>query len=72
MDPYSLKAIGDRKIADDREWAARYQLAVEADRGRREGRQLAGSLLAGLLRTLASALAFQPPGGARDSPRTAG
>ncbi len=32
MDPYSLKAIADQKIAEDREWAARSRLAVEADR----------------------------------------
>lgn len=56
MDPYSLKAIGDRKIAEDREWAARYRLAVEADRARREARQPVGSPLTGLLRTFASVL----------------
>ncbi|HEV2358362.1 MAG TPA: hypothetical protein VGZ23_12255 [bacterium] len=34
-----LKAIGDQKIVEDREWAARYRLALEADRARREARQ---------------------------------
>ena len=63
MDPYSLKVIGDRKIAEDREWAARYRLAVEADRARREVRQpvTAGLLLAGLFRMLASAPGFGSP-----------
>ena len=53
MDPYSLKAIADQKIAEDRQAAARYWLAVKADRARREARQPAGSPLAGLLRALA-------------------
>lgn len=61
MDPYSLKAIGERKIADDREWAARCRLADEADRARRERRQPTGSLLAGLFGTLASALGLSRP-----------
>ena len=63
MDPYSLKVIGDRKIAEDREWAARYRLAVEADRTRRKVRQsvTARSLLVGMFQMLASAPAFGSP-----------
>jgi len=56
MDPYSLKLIGDWKIAEDREWAARYRLAVEADRARRQTRLPARPLLATLLRILANVL----------------
>ena len=58
MDPYSLKLIGDWKIAEDREWAAHYRLAVEADRARRQTRLATVSRLATLLRTLANALWF--------------
>ncbi len=61
MDPYSLKAIADQKIAEDREWAARSRLAVEADRARREALQPVGSLLAGLLRTLTGAFGLSRP-----------
>ena len=58
MDPYSLKLIGDCKIAEDRRWAAHYRLAVEADRTRRQTRLPVRSPLATLLRTLANVLGF--------------
>lgn len=61
MNPHALQVIIDRKIAEDREWAARCRLAVEADRARREARRPAGSPLAGLLRVLAIALRFSRP-----------
>jgi len=61
MNPYALEAIVDQKIAEDREWAARYRFIAEAQRARRETGQPAGSPLAGLLRTFASALRFSQP-----------
>ena len=61
MNFHALRMMADRKIAEDREWAARCRLASEADRARREARHPAGSPLAGLLRTLASALGFSRP-----------
>ena len=61
MNVHALRMMADQKIAEDREWAARCRLAVEADRVRREARQPAGSPLAGLFRTLASALGFGRP-----------
>jgi len=61
MNFHALSMMADQKIAEDREWAARCRLAVEADRVRREARQPAGSPLAGLFRTLASALGFGRP-----------
>ena len=61
MNFHALRMMADQKIAEDREWAARCRLAVEADRVRREARQPAGSPLAGLFRTLASALGFGRP-----------
>ena len=61
MNFHALSMMADQKIAEDREWAARCRLASEADRARREARQPAGSPLAGLLRTLASALGFSRP-----------
>jgi hypothetical protein len=66
MNPYSVKVIADLKIEEEREWAANYRIAEEADRARRAARRPAGSWFAGLLRTLASAVrpsrpVFQPP-----------
>ena len=66
MNHYCLKVIADGKIEEERRLAAYYGLAVEADRARREAGRPAGSWLAGLLRTLASAVplsrpVFQPP-----------
>jgi hypothetical protein len=61
MDPLFAKVIAERKIAEDRAWAAGYGLALEADRARREARQPAGPPLAGLLRRLARVARFGGP-----------
>ena len=61
MNFHALRMIADEKIAEDRKWAARCRLIVEADRARREARQYAASPLAGLLRTLAAALGVSRP-----------
>src|SRR6516162_1168610 len=59
MNFHVLRMMADQKIAEDRKWAARCRLVVEADRTRREARQHAGSPLAGLLRCLAGAVRFR-------------
>ena len=61
MNFHALRMMADQKIAEDRKWAARCRLIVEADRARREARQPAGSPLARLLRYLASAARFRGP-----------
>ena len=61
MNFHALRMIADQKMAEDRKWAARCRLIVEADRARREARQPAGSPLARLLRSLASAAWFRGP-----------
>jgi hypothetical protein len=61
MNFHALRMIADEKIAEDRKWAARCRLIVEADRARREAQHSAGSPLAGLLRALASAARFRRP-----------
>jgi hypothetical protein len=61
MNSHVLRMIADQKIAEDRKWAARCRLIVEADRARREARQPAGSPLAGLLQRLAGAVRFRRP-----------
>jgi hypothetical protein len=58
MDAHLLMMIGDHKIAEDRAWAARYRLSLDADRARREVRQPSGLALDALLRTLAGVVGF--------------
>ena len=58
MNFHGLRMIADQKIAEDRKWAERCRLIVEAERARHEARQLTGSPLAGLFRVLTSAFGF--------------
>jgi hypothetical protein len=49
------------KIADAHREASKYRVALTAESGRRDVRQAAGSPVAGLLRSLASAFGLRRP-----------
>ena len=67
-DHYSIEKIAYGKIAEERDAAARYWLAVRADKARREAQGTPEPPLAGLLRALASVFGFARPVPAATAP----